>query len=89
MARYPSFLKKEPLIWGISLSDLIKLSLVMFVLSLFNVPESFVLVSVGSWYLGLIVMRKTFPKRHFEFLMKKKNHLPLYLSITNSTDKVK
>ena len=89
MAHYPSFLKKEPLIWGITLSDLIKLSLVMFVLSLISVSESFILIGVGLWYLGLIVVRKTFPKRHFEFSIKKKNHLPLYLSITNSARKVK
>lgn len=89
MAKYPSFLKKEPLIWGISLSDLIKLSFVMLVLSLLNLSESYILISVAAYYLLLIVVRKSYPKRHFEFLMKKKNHLPLYLSITNSTDKVK
>ena len=89
MAKYPSFLKREPLIWGITLSDLIKLSLVMFFLSLCNVPETFVLFGIGTWYLGLIAMRKTFPKRHFEFWIKQKSYLPLYLAITNSKRKVK
>lgn len=88
MARYPSFLKKEPLIWGISLSDIFKLSFLIFAASAINLPQEGVLAGIVALYGGLITKRKLFPRRHFEFLLKKKDRLPLHLALTNLKRKI-
>jgi hypothetical protein len=88
MARYPAFLKREPLIWGISLSDIFKLTSFMFVGSIFNVSQEVILISIASIYCFLVIVRKLFPRRHLEFCTSKKERLPLYLEITNSKKKL-
>ncbi len=88
MARYPAFLKREPLIWGISLSDIFKLTSFMFVGSIFNVSQEVILITISLVYGVLVIVRKIFPKRHLEFYTNKKERLPLYLEITNSKKKI-
>lgn len=87
MAKYPVFLKKQPLIWGISLSDIFKLTSLMFLSSFLNISQELVLLTLAGIYVCLIVMRKLYPKHHFEFLFKKKDKLPLHLIITNAKEK--
>lgn len=88
MALYPVFLKKEPLIWGISLSDIFKITAIMFLGAILNLSHELILIIVVLVYGGLITIRKLYPKRHFEFLLSKKNLLPLHLSISNSKGKL-
>lgn len=88
MALYPVFLKKQPLIWGISLSDIFKLTAVMFVGSLLDVSQELILLAIVVIYGGVIAARRLFPKRHFEFRLRKKERLPLHLAITNAKEKV-
>lgn len=87
MAKYPVFLKKQPLIWGISLSDIFTLTSLMFMSSFLNISQEIVLLALGFIYCALIMSRKLFPKRHFEFLLKKKDRLQLHLSLTNAKEK--
>lgn len=86
MVKYPVFLKKQPLIWGISLSDIFKLTSLMFVSSFLNISQEVVLLALGVIYGCLLISRKLFPKHHFEFLLKKKDRLPLHLAITNGRE---
>ena len=72
-AYYPSFLKQKPLIWGISLQDLMILSAILFVLlniGVGQVPTLFLLVITYSM---MILARKLYPRRHFEFVLITKN----------------
>lgn len=68
-AYYPSFLKQKPLIWGISLHDLLILSAVLFVLLNIGVGQVPTLFLVIIFYLGMILARKLYPRRHFEFVL--------------------
>ncbi len=72
VATYPSFLKNEPLIWGVSVSDLFRLSGVMVVLQLLGASQFVILGATILFYLGLISARRFFPRRYFEFQLKKK-----------------
>ncbi|MGZ3789731.1 MAG: hypothetical protein ACXVLQ_14475 [Bacteriovorax sp.] len=72
IAIYPSFLKKEPLIWGVSVSDLFRLSGVMVVMQMIGAGQLAILGATILFYLGLIMARRFFPRRYFEFQMKRK-----------------
>lgn len=72
IATYPSFLKNEPLIWGVSVSDLFRLSGVMVVLQMLGAGQLVILGATILFYLGLITARKFFPRHYFEFQMKRK-----------------
>jgi len=72
IAIYPSFLKNEPLIWGVSISDLFRLSGVMVVLQLMGAGQLVILGTTVIFYLGLIATRRLFPRRYFEFQFKKR-----------------
>ena len=74
-SQYPSFLKKQPVIWGISLNDLFILSGILFVLVLIGAPEILTLGATIIFYLALITARKIFPRRHFEFVLISKKTL--------------
>lgn len=72
-AYYPSFMKNQPLIWGISMSDLFILSGVLFFMMTVGASEVFTLGSTVIFYLAMIGARKLFPRRHFEFVLITKN----------------
>lgn len=72
-AYYPSFMKNQPLIWGISLNDLFILSGVLFFMILLGASEMVTLVTSLSVYLLMIGARRLFPRRHFEFVLISKN----------------
>lgn len=72
VATYPSFLKNEPLIWGVSVSDLFRLSGVMVVMQILGASQLVILGATILFYLGLISARRFFPRRYFEFQLKKK-----------------
>jgi hypothetical protein len=74
-AQFPSFLKNEPLIWGITLTDLFRLSGVMVLFLIMGMNQMMILILTVLVYLGLITTRKIFPRRYFEFLLKKKNKI--------------
>jgi hypothetical protein len=74
-AQFPSFLKNEPLIWGITLTDLFRLSGVMVLFLIMGINQMMILILTVLVYLGLITTRKIFPRRYFEFLLKKKNKI--------------
>jgi hypothetical protein len=74
-AQFPSFLKNEPLIWGITLTDLFRLSGVMVLFLIMGINQMMILILTVLVYLGLITTRKVFPRRYFEFLLKKKNRI--------------
>lgn len=71
-ASYPSFLKNEPLIWGITISDLFRLSGVMVVMQMLGASQLIILGTALLSYLVLITARRLFPRRYFEFQMKRK-----------------
>lgn len=71
-ATYPSFLKNEPLIWGVSISDLFRLSGVMVVMQMLGASQIVILGSTLISYLGIITARRIFPRRYFEFIWKRK-----------------
>lgn len=87
MAKYPVFLKKQPLIWGISLPDIFKLTGLMFVSSFLDISQEVVLAALIGSYGCLLISRKIFPKHHLEFLLKKKDRLSLHLAITNAKER--
>ena len=70
IATYPSFLKNEPLIWGVTVSDLFRLSFVMVVMQMLGASQLVILGSTVLFYLGLITARRFFPRRYFEFQLK-------------------
>lgn len=72
IAAYPSFLKNEPLIWGVSVSDLFRLSGVMVVMQMLGASQLVILGATILFYLGLISARRFFPRRYFEFQLKRK-----------------
>lgn len=72
IAYYPSFLRNEPLIWGISLSDLFKLSGVMVVLQVLAADSLVILGGTFVVYLIIVSARRYFPRRYFEFFFKKR-----------------
>jgi hypothetical protein len=74
-AQFPSFLKNEPLIWGITLTDLFRLSGVMVLFLIMGMNQMMILILTVLVYLGLITTRRVFPRRYFEFLLKKKNRI--------------
>jgi len=74
-AHYPSFMKKQPLIWGISLPDLFVLSGLLSVMVLIGASEALTLGITTTFYLSMISARKLFPRRHFEFIFLTKNTL--------------
>jgi hypothetical protein len=71
-ASYPSFLKNEPLIWGVTISDLFRLSGVMVFMQMIGAEQLFILVTTFLSYLCLITTRRLFPRRYFEFRFKRK-----------------
>ena len=71
-ATYPSFLKNEPLIWGVSISDLFRLSGVMVVMQMLVAGSIVILGTTILFYLGIITARRIFPRRYFEFVWKRK-----------------
>lgn len=75
IATYPSFLKNEPLIWGVSISDLFRLSGVMVIMQVLGAGQIVILSSTILSYLGLITARRFFPRRYFEFQFKRKKTL--------------
>lgn len=72
-AHYPSFMKNQPLIWGIGLNDLFILSGVLFVMMLLGANEMTTLATTVAIYLLMIGARRLFPRRHFEFVLISKN----------------
>jgi hypothetical protein len=74
-ATYPSFLKNEPLIWGVSVSDLFRLSGVMVVMQVIGASQLVILGTTILFYLGLITARRFFPRGYFEFRLKRKNKI--------------
>ncbi len=68
-AYYPSFLKQRPLIWGISLHDLLILSAVLFISLNIGVGQVPTLFLVILFYIAMIIARKLYPRRHYEFLL--------------------
>ena len=72
VATYPSFLKNEPLIWGVSVSDLFRLSGVMVVMQMLGASQLVILGATILFYLGSISARRFFPRRYFEFQLKRK-----------------
>jgi hypothetical protein len=75
MVYYPSFLKNEPLIWGISLSDIMKLTFCMFFMSLMDFSQEVILVFLFIIYGSLIFIRRRYQRHYFSFLMKRKKEL--------------
>jgi hypothetical protein len=71
-ATYPSFLKNEPLIWGISVSDLFRLSGVMVVMQILGAGQLAILGATVLSYVILVTARRLFPRRYFEFQIKRK-----------------
>ena len=71
-ATYPSFLKNEPLIWGISISDLFRLSGVLVFMQIIGAGQLVILGVTILSYVVLIMARRLFPRRYFEFLLKRK-----------------
>ncbi len=71
-AIYPSFLKNEPLIWGVSISDLFRLSGVMVVMQMLGAGSIVILGATILFYLGIITARRIFPRRYFEFVWRRK-----------------
>ncbi len=71
-ATYPSFLKNEPLIWGVSISDLFRLSGVMVVMQMLGAGSIVILGTTILFYIGIITARRIFPRRYFEFVWKRK-----------------
>lgn len=49
-----------------------------------DISQEVVLAALIGIYGCLLISRKLFPKRHFEFLLRKKDRLPLHLAITNA-----
>lgn len=84
MAEYPMFLKKHPLIWGISLPDIFKLTTFMFLSSFLDISQEIVLLTIVVIYGVLIARRKIYPKRHFEFCLQKKDKLDFHMALTNA-----
>ncbi|MGZ3789415.1 MAG: hypothetical protein ACXVLQ_12880 [Bacteriovorax sp.] len=74
-ATYPSFLKNEPLIWGVSVSDLFRLSGVMVFMQIMGASQLVILGATVLFYLGLIMARRFFPRRFFGFQLKRKNKI--------------
>lgn len=74
-ANFPAFLRKEPLIWGISISDLFRLSGVLVVMQFLGASSIVILGAVFISYLGLVMMSRLFTRRYFEFYFKKKRVL--------------
>lgn len=73
VAYYPSFLRNEPLIWGVSISDLFRLSGVMVVMQLLGADSLIILGTTFLAYLIIITARRLFPRRYFEFYFKRKD----------------
>lgn len=71
-ATYPSFLKNEPLIWGVSVSDLFRLSGVMVFMQIIGAGQLVILGATVFSYVFLIAVRRLFPRRYFEFQIKKR-----------------
>lgn len=74
-AFYPSFLKQKPLVWGMSLQDLLVLSGILFVLINVGVGEIPTLISLAFIYFVMAMSRRLYPKRHFEFVLISKNSI--------------
>ncbi len=74
-AYYPSFLKNRPLIWGVSLNDLLLLSGVLFLFVTVGMPEVVTLGGTTAVYGMLILSRRLFPRRHFELVLISKNSI--------------
>jgi len=74
-AYFPSFLKQKPLVWGMSLQDLLVLSGVLFLLINIGVGEIPTLIFLALIYLSMIAIRRLYPKRHFEFILISKNSI--------------
>lgn len=72
VAYYPSFLRNEPMIWGISISDLFRLSGVMMVLQLLGADSLIILGATFLSYLIIVSARRLFPRRYFEFYFKRR-----------------
>lgn len=71
-ATYPSFLKNEPLIWGVSVSDLFRLSGVMVFMQIIGAGQLVILGATVISYVLLITVRRLFPRHYFEFQIKKR-----------------
>lgn len=84
-ATYPSFLKNEPLIWGVTISDLFRLSGVMVVMQMLGAGQLIILGGTFLSYLGLITARRLFPRRYFEFQLKRKTIIKW--SVLNANNK--
>lgn len=72
VAYYPSFLRKEPLIWGVSISDLFRLSGVIVVMQFLGADSLIILGATILAYLVIVSVRRLFPRRYFEFYFKKR-----------------
>ncbi|QDK42717.1 hypothetical protein DOM21_14910 [Bacteriovorax stolpii] len=73
VAYYPSFLRNEPLIWGVSISDLFRLSGVMVVMQVLQADSLIILGATFLAYLVIVSARRLFPRRYFEFYFKKRS----------------
>ncbi len=72
VAYYPSFLRNEPLIWGVSISDLFRLSGVMVFMQILGADSLIILGATFVAYLVIVTVRRLFPRRYFEFYFKRK-----------------
>lgn len=74
-ACYPSFLKQKPKVWGMSIQDMLLLSIVLFVLTQIGIPDFVIIVTLIALYFAIIGLRRLYPRRHFEFAFITKNHV--------------
>lgn len=85
MVRYPAFLNKQPLIFGIGLTDIFKLTGLIFVGSLLDLSQELVLGIVAFVYFSMISIRKIYPRKHLEFYLKKKSVLHYFNAIKRAS----
>lgn len=76
-AQFPAFLRKEPLIWGIQISDLFRLSGVLVFMQFMKVSSMVMLATLIGLYFTIIAVRRFFPRRYFEFYFQKKTFLKM------------
>ena len=76
-AQFPAFLRKEPLIWGIQISDLFRLSGVLVFMQFMKVSSMVMLATLIGLYFTIMAVRRFFPRRYFEFYFHKKTYLKM------------
>ena len=72
-ARYPSFLKEKPKIWGMTIVEMFILSLILMILSYLEVRDFIIILVLIITYLIQTTLKRIYPKRHLEFALFTKN----------------